>query len=273
LSEHPVLSWNDGNYSSTIVDDQHRGRVIGFVFEYNRLTYQQYASEAWKWDDPSAIANGIFYVGGSNPGTGIMVVWGGRTVNPAAFGGVGAFWETSDNAALQTFIDYYTSDLQELSIYTDTIYGFRQDNFGHDTDQGGGFLNWMIDKGPGATHTGQIRPLGYFGVGLIAEGEEPQEEANYCASVSPIGSDLEAFNEMIPVLYVGEPSCTGVSEITIPLSLVPFFGWQDIVVPAVQVCFEPVSLGAVILLGVQINLDTILFIIGAVAVLLWFLRS
>ena len=112
---------------------------------------------------------------------------------------------------------------------------------------------------------------GYVWWGDIIE-PVPTPNADYCGDVSPIDND-DPFDDMLPDIGIGQPSCTGVSEITIPLSLVPFFEWDDIVVPAVQVCFQPISLGSIILLGVEINLDTILFIIGAVAVLLWFLRS
>jgi hypothetical protein len=186
-----------------------------------------------------------------------------------SYGSLPAWFKTAfSQAAFEAAVDQMKADNPGLASYS-IKYDYVYEEV---TDFSNGVPYVAQRVGGLGRDTSQIVGYVYYAYEHAAT-PTPMAQADYCGEVVGASSDLEAFNEMLPVIAVGEATCTGVSEFTIPLSQVPFFGWDDINIPGAELCFEPVSLGTVTLLGVVINLDSILFIIGAVAVLLWFLRS
>lgn len=121
-----------------------------------------------------------------------------------------------------------------------------------------------------------LQPIAIWYYGLPVDQPTPTPVVSYCSSLS--GGEIsveEFFDEMLPPILVGEPECQtfGPINIEVPDWISSVLGFEEFVFPEVGICFQAYEFGVVHVLGMGIDLGLYLFIIGSVAVLLWFLRS
>ena len=75
------------------------------------------------------------------------------------------------------------------------------------------------------------------------------------------------------MITIGEATCFGVSEFTLPLDWVPLFDWEDIEFPGLEICAIPIDFGQMAFLGLTIDLDALAYVVSAVVLLRLFFRS
>jgi hypothetical protein len=95
----------------------------------------------------------------------------------------------------------------------------------------------------------------------------PTPEAGYCAGIDQTG----AFDEVkLPEPAVGVPVCGGINGLAVEFSALNIIGFSlpDVVIPTVEVCFQPMILGSMTYAGVTFDLDNWLFLISALF-LIW----
>lgn len=186
--------------------------------------------------------------------------------------------------------DWNDLDLQISGTFASQVVLMMADNPGFDTQitisnnnpwfwqtgQDSGFITARMNKQGGVTAT--ITILGYIWFDGNAVGGVP---SNYCQSVDGIlpgtampTSDPGQAVVTLPNPQVGASQCGGFAGVDVEL---PFTIWgnSQIVIPEIEVCLLPFTFGSISLFGgfLSINLDVILFLMGAVVIIRWFMRS
>jgi hypothetical protein len=107
--------------------------------------------------------------------------------------------------------------------------------------------------------------------------EQPQP-SGYCSVVVPAGAGSEGDENFdMPQITIGEGQCYTTFGIVIPMGWTSVLGLAetipDIGVPSFQICLRPVDFGVLALFGLQIDLDWMAFVMGAVLLVRMIVRS
>lgn len=134
-----------------------------------------------------------------------------------------------------------------------------------------GMLQFLFYRGNYVSVNLEVRLLGY--IAFNPGGAPVEPVADYCAAVDPGfagGGGLDPdLGISLPVIVKGPAECSGLGAAG-PVDL-PLVG--EVSFPGIQICFEPISLGNLNLFGVEISLDYMVYVMGGIMILRWFLRS
>ena len=108
---------------------------------------------------------------------------------------------------------------------------------------------------------------------------EPETGSGYCATVEGeeaggLGEDEDTFQ--LPGINIGVADCVTVAGITVPLDWTDTLfgtGWEDWILPGMQICFTPIDFGTLTLFGITIDLDLIALGMAGVVLIRLITRS
>ena len=100
--------------------------------------------------------------------------------------------------------------------------------------------------------------------------------ADYCSVVNGMSAEPFDLGIALPQFAIGQSACYGKAGINLSVSslnFLPGISLEDIVIPALEICFIEISFGTISLFGVDVNLDSIANLLAAALIIRWFLRS
>lgn len=109
----------------------------------------------------------------------------------------------------------------------------------------------------------------------------PTATPGYCECVNDCGGDIPEPDPFVPPIpRIGTPSCNQIGGLAIDMSWIQSIGnllnsqWSvgSLIIPGVNICVTPLYLGHMSLMGIDIDLDTWLILMGGVVIIRMFTR-